>query len=196
MFKFSAFVFLLTLSSSFVFAQSAVSGLPGRVGSTPHVGPNITIEALFYNYPPTGVTISKFGRKFINFNRPANYTVVELVNGKEVPFPNLAINSPPSLQNASNPAYASNYVNYLLSVQNVVSEYHCTSHSFEDCLIPSQLMQRIDFGLLIPVGLPLEGECSSTMVVASLCALISSPSLPPLSRLSSSPSMLHIRKHS
>jgi hypothetical protein len=103
-------------------ALAAVTGSPGRMGTTPHTGPNITLEALFYNYPPTGVTVSKAGRKFINFNRPANYTVIELVNGQEVPFPNLGINSPPSFQNASNPAYASNYADYLLSVQNVVSE--------------------------------------------------------------------------
>jgi hypothetical protein len=46
------------------------------------------------------------------------------VNGThEVAFPSVAINSPPSLVNDTNPMYGSDYKDYLISLQQVI----CTS---------------------------------------------------------------------
>ena len=46
---------------------------------------------------PTGVTVSKGGRVFANFPRwgdPVSNSVVEIVGGREVPYPNMAWNRP------------------------------------------------------------------------------------------------------
>lgn len=56
---------------------------------------NMEVVKTFNGAMPTGVTVSQKGRIFVNYPRwgdnvPA--TVVELVNGKEVPFPNAEIN--------------------------------------------------------------------------------------------------------
>jgi hypothetical protein len=96
---------------------------PGLISSSVHYGPNITIEYLFTDYSPIGVTTSSTGRKFINFNRPANYTVVELVDGKEVQFPSVEFNNPPSLVNDTDPTYGSNYQDVFIAIQSVVSQY-------------------------------------------------------------------------
>jgi hypothetical protein len=104
-----------------LFALSA--SLPGLVYSpTPHYGPEVTIEHLFDVNCPTGVVVSNSGRTFINFVRPTNYTVVELIDGKEVPFPSAAMNTPPSLVNQSNPDVAVNYPDYLIDIQAIASE--------------------------------------------------------------------------
>lgn len=64
-----------------------------------------------FNGPmPTGVTVSREGRIFVNFPRwgdPVTATVVELRDGKEVPYPSAEMNDP------SNP-------DHLFSVQSVV----------------------------------------------------------------------------
>lgn len=49
----------------------------------------------FYGSMPTGITVSQSGRVFVNYPRwgdPVPFTVAEIVNGREVPFPNAAIN--------------------------------------------------------------------------------------------------------
>jgi hypothetical protein len=103
-----------------VLTNAAVDGLPGYIVSTPHVGPNVTVEHLYYGDSPTGITVSKTGRLFSNFPRMSNYTVAELKDGKEIPFPSLAFNTPPAFVNASNPGFATNYADKLLSVLSVI----------------------------------------------------------------------------
>jgi hypothetical protein len=97
---------------------------PGMVHpETPHSGPNVTVEHLFYHDIPTGVAVSRTGRKFIAFNRPSTFTVGEIFNSTyEVAFPNLQMNTPPSLVSSTDPAYASNYKDYFINAQNVVSK--------------------------------------------------------------------------
>lgn len=49
----------------------------------------------FYGSMPTGVSVSQTGRIFVNYPRwgdPVPFTVAEIVNGRETPFPNAEIN--------------------------------------------------------------------------------------------------------
>jgi hypothetical protein len=120
--------FCITALSAVLSTRAQSVGEPGLISSTTHYGPNVTVEFLFNDYSPIGVTVSAKGRKFINFNRPANYTLVELVNGKEVQFPSVEWNNPPMLANNTNPAYGAAYNNYLVAVQSVVGSFsHKTS---------------------------------------------------------------------
>ena len=69
--------------------------------------------AQFYGAMPTGVTVSRSGRIFVNFPRwgdAVTASVVELKNGKEVPYPDAALNQ----LDAEHPASS------LISVQSVV----------------------------------------------------------------------------
>ena len=53
------------------------------------------IVAKFYGAMPTGVAVSKNGRIFINYPQwgdPSRFTVAELVNGIEKPFPSVRVN--------------------------------------------------------------------------------------------------------
>ena len=74
---------------------------------------------------PTGVTVSRHGRIFVNFPRWGDdvpFTVAELVNGKAVAFPNAQINDWPG-RNLPNPnAFADEAANqsHLVNVQSVV----------------------------------------------------------------------------
>lgn len=70
----------------------------------------LEIAAKFYNAMPTGVAISKNGRLFINFPKwgdDVTYSVVELVDEKEIPYPNEEMNR----YDSTNP------INTFLSVQ-------------------------------------------------------------------------------
>lgn len=74
---------------------------------------NIEPVAFFTGAMPTGVTVSRSGRIFVNFPRwgdPVEFTVAELKNGQAVPYPNLEINRP----DTSAPSKS------LVSVQSVV----------------------------------------------------------------------------
>ncbi len=87
------------------FAQSAA----------PETHPLAKIESVaqFYGPMPTGVTVSRSGRVFVNFPRwgdNVTASVVELKNGKEIPYPNAAINK----LDAEHPGSS------LISVQSVV----------------------------------------------------------------------------
>jgi hypothetical protein len=117
------FLQLLSVAIPLVLSQQVLAiGKPGFTAPTAHFGPEVTVEHLYYENYPTGITVSKTGRKFSNFPRDATYTVGELINGTvEIPFPNLEVNTPPSLRNESNPTYATNYADYLISVQSVIS---------------------------------------------------------------------------
>lgn len=49
----------------------------------------------FQNQMPTGITVSQRGRIFVNYPRwedKVEYTVAEIVNGREVPFPDASVN--------------------------------------------------------------------------------------------------------
>jgi len=83
---------------------------------------------------PTGVTVSHDGRIFVNFPRwgdvvPA--TVVEIVDGQAVPFPDAAINQPDSTRPAET----------FISVQSVVVD-------------PANRLWILDTGLGLPPGTP------------------------------------------
>jgi sugar lactone lactonase YvrE len=71
---------------------------------------NLAVSFTFNNQMPTGVAISREGRIFTaypHWEDPITYTVAELVNGTETPYPDMATNTP------SDPEK-------LLSVQSVV----------------------------------------------------------------------------
>ena len=56
---------------------------------------NIELVAAFYGPMPTGVTVSRQGRIFVNYPKwgdDVDYTVAEIRNGREVPFPSADIN--------------------------------------------------------------------------------------------------------
>ncbi len=56
---------------------------------------NLEVVALFEKAMPTGVTVSKTGRKFVNFPRwgdAVDFSVAEVVDGKTVAYPNAEIN--------------------------------------------------------------------------------------------------------
>lgn len=60
---------------------------------------NIESVALFNGAMPTGVTVSRSGRIFVNFPRwgdPVEFTVAEVKNGQAVAYPNPEINRPNS----------------------------------------------------------------------------------------------------
>src|SRR5437868_3203158 len=62
---------------------------------------------------PTGVTVSRSGRIFVNFPRwgdPVDFTVAEIQNGKAVAYPNADLNQPEIPKQAER----------LISVQSVV----------------------------------------------------------------------------
>jgi len=90
--------------------------------------------ATFDGPMPTGVTVSHDGRIFVNFPRwgdvvPA--TVVEIVDGQAVPFPDAAINQPDSTCPAET----------FISVQSVVVD-------------PANRLWILDTGLGLPPGTP------------------------------------------
>lgn len=73
----------------------------------------LEVVATFSGPMPTGVTVSRDGRVFVNFPRwgdKVDYTVAEVRDGKTVPYPDAAINNP----DANDPG------NHLISVQSVV----------------------------------------------------------------------------
>lgn len=55
----------------------------------------LEVVATFHGQMPTGVTVANNGRIFVNYPRwgePVEFTVAELKDGKEVPYPNGAMN--------------------------------------------------------------------------------------------------------
>src|ERR1700712_1215839 len=81
--------------------------------------------ATFTGPMPTGVTVSRHGRIFVNFPRWGDdvpFTVAELVNGKAVAYPNAQINDWPG-RNLPNPnAFKDEAANqaHFVNVQSVV----------------------------------------------------------------------------
>ncbi|KAF1947970.1 major royal jelly protein [Clathrospora elynae] len=121
---------LLTLSALLPALSSAQ-----QISSDPGVaGPPLEIVHLYNDQWPTGITVSKTGRKFSNYpagldanntNTGSNnkHAVAELAaDGTEIPYPNAEINNPPggAVNYSTTPPTAANYQNYLIGVQSVV----------------------------------------------------------------------------
>lgn len=83
---------------------------PSPEDTAPRPGAALETVHTFHGPVPTGVTVSQDGRIFVNFPRwgdPVTASVVELRDGKEVPYPSEELNTP-------------NHPNHFLSVQSVV----------------------------------------------------------------------------
>ncbi|KAH7552463.1 major royal jelly protein [Bipolaris maydis] len=106
-----------------------------RIRSDPGIaGPPLEIVHLYNDQWPTGITVSKTGRKFSNYpsgldpnntNTGSNdkHAVAEiLANGTEIPYPNVDINNPPNgaINYTVSPPVGANYPNHLIGVQSVV----------------------------------------------------------------------------
>lgn len=90
----------------------AACATPVPVGDTPG-STTYDVVARFSDAMPTGVTVSHQGRVFVNFPRwgdPVPHTVAEIVNGKEVAYPDAEVNRPDPVDLAG----------HLHSVQSVV----------------------------------------------------------------------------
>ncbi|KAJ4382207.1 hypothetical protein N0V86_002539 [Didymella sp. IMI 355093] len=101
---------------------------PGALG-----GP-LEVVHLYYDQWPTGITVSRSGRKFSNYpagldsnntntGNVTRYAVAELTsNNTETPYPNAKINNPPggAINYTTTPPTSANYQNYLIGVQSVV----------------------------------------------------------------------------
>ncbi|KAL6705796.1 hypothetical protein ACN47E_006434 [Coniothyrium glycines] len=97
-------------------------------------GPPLEVEHLYNDQWPTGITVSRSGRKFSNYpagldaNNTNNgnnhrYQVAELIGvDRERPYPNAEINNPPggAINYTTNPPTGANYQDYLIGVQSVV----------------------------------------------------------------------------
>ncbi|KAG9379593.1 major royal jelly protein [Pyrenophora tritici-repentis] len=97
-------------------------------------GPPLELVHLYNNQWPTGITVSKAGRKFANYpsgldpnntNTGTNqkYAVQEILsNGTEIPYPGADINNPPggAINYTITPPNGANYATHLLGVQSVV----------------------------------------------------------------------------
>jgi sugar lactone lactonase YvrE len=76
-------------------ARLAAAQLPRAAGATSESVGRIEPVALFYGPMPTGVTVSRQGRIFVNFPRwgdEVRFTVAELQAGQPVAYPNEAVN--------------------------------------------------------------------------------------------------------
>lgn len=82
---------ILTLTPLLVLAPACLAqGIP-----TERVIGQMEVVATFHGQMPTGVTVANDGRIFVNYPRwadPVAYTVAELKNGQEIPYPDAAIN--------------------------------------------------------------------------------------------------------
>lgn len=116
-----------------VFAQN--QNQTAQLISDPGVaGPPVEVVHLYNDQWPTGITISRTGRRFSNYppgldsnntntGTNAKYTVAELLpNNTERPYPNFEINNPPggSINYSTFPATGANYEDYLIGVQSVI----------------------------------------------------------------------------
>lgn len=97
-------------------------------------GPPLELVHLYNDQWPTGITVSRDGRKFSNYpagldsnntntGNNSKYQVAELTgNSTETPYPSAEINNPPggAINYTTSPPSAANYQNYLIGVQSVV----------------------------------------------------------------------------
>lgn len=88
------FVFCAAFFAAFLFNSLIISAQTRRANQTAPAGKIEQVFA-FQTQMLTGVTVSQKGRIFVNYPRwedKVDYTVAEIVNGREVPFPDAAIN--------------------------------------------------------------------------------------------------------
>lgn len=87
---------LLIATATPVVADSAPAAQQPALAHEQSIG-QLTPAFLFHDQMPTGVTITRNGRRFVSYPRwgdhPA-YTVAELKNGRELPYPSSAFNTP------------------------------------------------------------------------------------------------------
>ncbi len=111
-------------------AVSALMSLPILAEKPPQVATDRVVGQLesvatFYGAMPTGVTVSQKGRIFVNFPRWGDdvpFTVAEIVKGKAVPYPDVAVNDWAG-RNKPNPnAFLNESLNqtHFVNVQSVV----------------------------------------------------------------------------
>ncbi len=132
---------LTTLLASALFAAATTSVIAAPPGASPpgqasltanppntpadHFFGNLEAVATFNGPMPTGVTVSRHNRIFVNFPRWGDdvpFTVAELVNGKAVAYPDPQINDWPgrTLPNPNAFTDESSNQTHLVSVQSVV----------------------------------------------------------------------------
>lgn len=88
--------FTVWLTLLFIFNLLAAHDSPAQTRNS-NAQKNGRIEQVFafQNQMPTGVTVSQSGRIFVNYPRwedKVDFTVAEIVGGREVPFPDQTIN--------------------------------------------------------------------------------------------------------
>ena len=117
--RFFTFAFLLT-------AFAVTGPVPAQqIARDQPVGPPLEVVATFPGPMPTGVTVSRDHRVFVNFPRWGDdvpFTVAELIHGKAVAFPDASINDWPG-RASSDPAHYSDQAqnkSHFVSVQSVV----------------------------------------------------------------------------
>ncbi|KAJ3538642.1 hypothetical protein NM208_g5814 [Fusarium decemcellulare] len=117
-----------------IFATSAVAADIKFLSDTSLYGPPLEVAHAFYNQYPTGIAVSRSGRKFTNY--PGAVDPENVYNGKnsffavgeltsltqEATFPNREINSPPggAINYTTTPPTGANYPDRLIGVQSVV----------------------------------------------------------------------------
>lgn len=120
----------LAFQSSLILSFALTFGvfpLVARSQSLPHdttVGQLETV-ATFSGAMPTGVTVSRDNRIFVNFPRWGDdvpFTVAEIVKGKAVPYPDASVNDWPGRKEADPTQYKDQQQNetHFVSVQSVV----------------------------------------------------------------------------
>ncbi|CAI6340234.1 unnamed protein product [Periconia digitata] len=118
-------------------ASLSIAGLSHAqdvISDTGLAGPEVEIVHRYNDQWPTGITVSRTGRRFSNYppgldvnntNDGTNnkYTVAELNgNDTESPYPNAEINNPPggAINYSTYPATGANHQTHLIGVQSVV----------------------------------------------------------------------------
>jgi len=125
---------LLLIASALLPALSIAANEYKVISDPGTAGGPLELVHLYNDQWPTGITVSRSGRKFSNYPAgldPNNtntgnitrYAVAELhPNNTETPYPNLSINNPPggAINHTTTPPISANYANYLIGVQSVV----------------------------------------------------------------------------
>ncbi|ETW82753.1 hypothetical protein HETIRDRAFT_450516 [Heterobasidion irregulare TC 32-1] len=111
-------------------ARAAVKNpfAPFQVFGNATIGPELTVEHLFFDQWPTGLSVSSTGKIYANFPTAVNQTntkfTVGVVNGhtSEAAFPSVEANQPPAgfLSTTDPVHFGSNDSDHLISVQSVV----------------------------------------------------------------------------
>ncbi|KAK4613912.1 hypothetical protein CLAFUW4_09286 [Fulvia fulva] len=99
-------------------------------------GPEMELQHLYYDQFPTGIAVSREGRKFSNYppgldgnntNNGSNgkYTIAELIgNNTERPWPSAEMNNPPggAINYTTTPPTGANYQQYIIGSQSIVTD--------------------------------------------------------------------------